>query len=291
VGTPTPAVEPPDPVLRYLGAVAITILAIGSQYFVPQLIPALVPVYDWLVTGVLIVYGIPIAAFLLLVGTGPLDGWRDQMGEAAIQGVRWYGVYSLLAIFVAVLIVIVLTAIGENPISALQRETPVIKAAVTDPWFWVGFSFVIGAVEETIFRGWIYGFWRTRPGGDGWAPVIGSSLLFAGVHAYYATTYGTIAIVAFVELFLIGVAFAQTVRMTGGNLVIVALLHGANDATAFYTLINPNLGTGLHLALILLGALIALWLYVRERPETVRFSPYGPPAAAPVIASWEIEKP
>ncbi|MCI4323034.1 MAG: CPBP family intramembrane metalloprotease [Thermoplasmata archaeon] len=258
---------------RYVAAVAITVLAIASQYFLPQVFPALDPLYNSLLTGVLIVYGIPILAFLLLVGAGPLQGWKDQMLEAGIQGLRWYGVLSLLAIFLAVLVVIVLTAIGENPASALQRETPVIKAAVMDPWFWVAFSFVIGAVEETIFRGWIYGYWRSHPDGGGWTAVLGTSLLFAGVHAYYATTYGPIAIIAFLELFLIGAAFAQTVRMTGGNLVIVALLHGANDATAFYTLINPTGGTGLHLAIILVGALIALILYLRAQgPPHVPFA-------------------
>jgi membrane protease YdiL (CAAX protease family) len=259
--------------VRYLAAVAITVLAIASQYFVPQAIPALVPLYTSLWSGVLIVYGIPIVAFLVLVGAGPLQGWRDQMLEAGIHGLRWYGVLSLLAIFLAVLVVIVLTAIGENPVSTLQRETPVIQAAITDPWFWVAFSFVIGAVEETIFRGWIYGYWRSRPDGGGWTAVIGTSLLFAGVHAYYATTYGPVAIIAFLELFLIGTAFAQTVRMSGGNLVIVALLHGANDATAFYTLVNPAGGTGLHLAIILIGALIALILYLRTKgPPIVPFA-------------------
>ncbi|MCI4370933.1 MAG: hypothetical protein L3J81_06370, partial [Thermoplasmata archaeon] len=159
MGTPTAAAEPPVSAVRYLAevpssvraharyfaAVTITVLAIASQYFVPQLVPALFSTYNWLPTGLLIVYGIPIAAFLLLVGTGPLHGWKDQMGEAAIQGVRWYGVLSLEAIFVAVFLVLLLTAIGQNPLNALQRETPVIKAAVTNPWFWVAFSFVIGA--------------------------------------------------------------------------------------------------------------------------------------------------
>jgi hypothetical protein len=53
----------------------------------------------------------------------------------------------------------------------------------------------------------------------------------------------------------------------------VALLHGANDATAFLTLVNANLGDILHYAVILFGALIGLVLYLRPIPPD---APPGP---------------
>jgi hypothetical protein len=51
--------------------------------------------------------------------------------------------------------------------------------------------------------------------------------------------------------------------------VVVALLHGANDATAFLTLVNANLGDVLHYAVILVGALVGLVLYLRPSAASV----------------------
>ncbi|MCI4373798.1 MAG: CPBP family glutamic-type intramembrane protease, partial [Thermoplasmata archaeon] len=102
-------------------------------------------------------------------------------------------------------------------------------------------------------------------------PAIWTSVLFAGVHLYYATTYGTAAPLIFPSLFLLGFAFAATYRASGGNLVIVALLHGANDATAFLTLVNPVVADGLHYLVILVGAALGLILYLR--PQTPPLAP------------------
>ena len=264
------------PVLRYCIGVVITVVAILSQYFVPEAFPALRPVYGTLVGDLAIVYGIPVVSFLLLVGTEPLRHWADRMEVATIEGLRWYGLLSLLALVIVLVLAIVYTVFDPSALQLLNKPNPALQQAVGNPWLYVALSFVIGAFEETIFRGWVFGFWRNRAAS--WlVPAVGSSALFAGVHLYYATTYGLAAPLIFPSLFLLGFAFAATYRASGGNLVVVALLHGANDATAFLTLVNPAVGDGLHYLVILVGAAIGLVLYLRTPPTP-------PPALPPVGA-------
>jgi membrane protease YdiL (CAAX protease family) len=275
---PPPEVVPLRPasraqLARYGLGVAITVFAILSQYFVPQAVPALRPVYGTLLGDLAVVYGVPVLAFLLLVGGGPLRHWADRMSLATVEGLRWYGLFSLLALVVVLVLAVVYTAVDPSALKLLDRPNPALQQAVTDPWLFVALSFVVGAFEETIFRGWIFGFWRDQPGS--WViPAIWTSVVFAGVHLYYATTYGVAAPLIFPSLFLLGFAFAATYRASGGNLVVVALLHGANDATAFLTLVNPAVGDGLHYGVILVGALVGLLLYLR--PSAAAAPPIPP---------------
>jgi membrane protease YdiL (CAAX protease family) len=262
---------------RYAVALLLTVAAVLSQYVVPVLIPALRPFYQNLGSGLLIVYGIPIVAFAVLVGPAPLRRFATSMGNASIEGLRWYGLLSLLALFVGVVVVELLAAFDPAALHLLENQTnPEIAQASSDPWFWVAFAFVIGAFEETIFRGWIFGFWLVRGGTDWLLPAIGSSALFAGVHLYYATTYGVGAAAYYPTLFLLGFAFAGVYRYSGGNLVVVALLHGANDSVAFLVLISPWGAYAFHYGLVLVGAFVGLILYVQARA----------PPAPPPVAAW-----
>ncbi len=263
---PDEATPLPSGTVRYALGVAVTVLAILSQYFVPQTLPATRAVYASLSGDLLVVYGIPVVAFSGLVGAGPLRRWRARMGVAAWEGLRWYGLLTLLALIVTLILAAVYAAVDPGALQLLSRPSPPIVAAQSDPWFWVGFSFVIGGIEETIFRGWIYGFWRDRPGS--WVVAAGwTSALFAGVHLYYGTTYGIAAPLIFPSLFLVGFAFAATYRASGGNLVVVALLHGAFDASAFLTLISPDGGLLARYVPVLLGLVIALIHLLRSLPD------------------------
>jgi len=264
-------------VYRYGLGVLITVVAIVSQYFVPQEWPVTRLVYGNLPGDLFVVYGIPVIGFALLVGADPLRNWASRMGLASIEGLGWYGTLSLVALLVLVVMALVYEVIDPSALQLLQRPNPALTQAAGDPWFWVGFSFVVGGFEETIFRGWIFGFWRNRT--TGWLiPAVGSSALFASVHLYYGVTYGAAAPLIFPGLFLTGFAFAATYQRSGGNLVIVALLHGASDATAFLTLVNETGGVALHYLLILVGVLVGLVYYLSRShtgfppPEAV-----GPP--------------
>jgi membrane protease YdiL (CAAX protease family) len=280
---PAAASEPTPPVVpaslgRYAAGVVITVVAILSQYFVPQAVPATRFLYDNLPGDLFVVYGIPVIAFALLVGATPLRDWYRRSGAATWEGLRWYGMLSALALVIVIALAIVYEILDPSALALLNKPNPALTQATGNPWFWVGFSFVIGAFEETIFRGWIFGYWRDRPGS--WVlPATWTSVVFAGVHLYYGVTYGAAAPLIFPTLFLLGFALAATYRFSGGNLVLPALLHGANDASAFLTLISEEAGVIVHYVVILVGLVIALIQYVGSRPRALGAPPPWPSSA------------
>jgi membrane protease YdiL (CAAX protease family) len=264
-GAPRPPFSPAPSLARYATATGLTVFTILSQYFLPQLVPALRPVYSTLLGQFLIVYGLPILAFALLVGSGPLRGWADRLGSAWSEGLQWYGSLTLLALFVIFILLAIVLSIEPSAAQRLNTPTPIVRAAAANPWFWAAISFAVGVLEETIFRGWIFGYWLLRSPGDWKLHAAWTSVLFAAVHLYYAFTYGILFVIPAVVLVLDGVAFAIAMRNSGGNLVAVSGLHGWNDSTVFIALALPALGIGLHYGIVLLGALLALALYLRKR--------------------------
>jgi membrane protease YdiL (CAAX protease family) len=263
LAAPGQSSPPPVPASlgRYSAGVAITVGAVLSQYVVPQYVPGAVVLYGNLPGDLFIVYGIPVLAFAVLVGGAPLRDWSKRMKLATWEGLRWYGLLALLALLVVIVLSYVYQLVDPAALKLLNRPNPALTQASGDPWFFVGFSFVIGAFEETVFRGWIFGYWRDRPG-SWFVPAAWTSVVFAGVHLYYGTTYGLAAPLIFPTLFLMGFALAATYRFSGGNLVVPSLLHGANDATAFLTLVNLEVGVILHYLVILVGAVIGLVHYL-----------------------------
>lgn len=261
---------------RYSLGVMVTVLAVLSQYFVPTLVPATQGVYGNLAGDLLVVYGIPVVAFALLVGVAPLSNWRDRMGLAVWRGLAWYGGISVVSIGVAIVLGILYLALDPSAYHLLERANPALEQARSNPWFYVALSFLVGACEETIFRGWIFGYWRDRPGS--WLlPATWTSAVFAGVHLYYGLTYGAASPIYYSALFLTGFAFAAVYRLSGGNLVVPALLHGAHDAGAYLTLISEGWGLVLEYGVILVGLVFALVEFVRteERPLSTVAGPPG----------------
>jgi len=259
---------------RYSLAVAVTVFAVVSQYFVPQLWPFARIAYGHLAGTLLIVYGVPVVAFALLVGAGPLQNWKARMGLAAWRGLQWYGGLAVVALVVAIVLAILYEAIDPSALRLLQRTNPALEQAMGNPWFYVGLSFLVGAFEETIFRGWIFGYWRDRRGS--WlVPASWTSAVFAGVHLYYGITYGVASPLVYSSLYLTGFALAATYRFSGGNLVVPALLHGAHDAAAYFSLISQAGSLVLEWAVILVGCLFVLVDYVRGPPRSGS-APGGP---------------
>jgi membrane protease YdiL (CAAX protease family) len=269
----------PAPLGRYALGVAITLLAILSQYFVPEQFPFTDVLYGNLPGDLFVVYGVPVIAFALLVGGRPLRDWGRRMGLAAFHGLRFYGLLTLLALLVSFVLIIVYEVVDPAAIQLLNRPNPALQQARGNPWFFVGFSFVVGAFEETIFRGFIFGYWRDRPG-HWMIPAVWTSILFAGVHLYYGTTYGIAAPLIFPGLFFLGLAFAATYRFSGGNLVVPAALHGFHDAATFLTVVSVEwgvVGLVLEYVVVLVGALIGLVYYLRRDSSDLRRIAPGPP--------------
>lgn len=264
---------------RYFLGVLVTVLAILSQYIVPDALPATNVLYGNLPGDLFVVYGIPVIAFGALVGGAPLRNWGRRMGLATWHGLRFYGLLTLLALVVVLVLTIVYEILDPAALQLLNRPNPALQQASGNPWFFVGFSFVIGAFEETIFRGFMFGYWRDRSGP--WlVPAVWTSIVFAGVHLYYGTTYGAAAPLIFPGLFFLGLAFAATFKFSGGNLVVPATLHGAHDAAAFLTLISFEWGLVLEYLVVLVGALIGLVHYLRRDtpnlPPIASYPPFGP---------------
>jgi membrane protease YdiL (CAAX protease family) len=255
---------------RYVAATVLTVLAILSQYFLPQAIPALLPLYASYLGDFLIVYGVPILAFVLLVGWGPLRNWDRNVGTGFVEGFRWYGLLTVVGLLLSIVaIVVIVSAIGPSAVNVLSKPTPVVKAASADPYLWVALSFLIGFVEETIFRGWIFGYWLMKDPGRWKVHAAWTSMLFAGVHVYYALTYGIVFVLPLIILIADGLAFAIGFRYSGGSLIGIAFLHGWNDATAFLALPLPALGLSLHYLVVLIGVIIAVVLYLRQQRSSV----------------------
>ncbi|MGP8078334.1 MAG: lysostaphin resistance A-like protein [Thermoplasmata archaeon] len=275
MSSPTPAPRAPELALvRYALGVGITVLAVLSQYFLPQTWPAARFLYDNLPGDLFVVYGIPIVAFLLLVGLDPLRQWRANLEVAAWEGLGWFGLLSIAALVLVIGLAIVYLLLDPSVFALLQRTNPALAQAQGDPWLYVGFSFAIGAIEETIFRGWIFGFWQHRPGS--WlVPASWTSAVFAGVHLYYGTTYGLASPLIFPSLFLSGFAFAAAYRYSNGNLVVPALLHGQMDATAYLSLISQSVADAIHYAIILLGVIAAVLQFLGKGPAGKGSGPVG----------------
>ncbi len=251
--------------LRFGLASGIAVGAILSQYLVNPAWPGVRLVYGSLVGDLAVVYLVPIAFFALLVGIDPLRDWARRMGPATGIGLGWYGALSLLALVIVFALLIVYAVVDPGSLKVLGRENPALKSAASDPWLYVALSFLVGACEEVIFRGWLFGTWARRAGT--WlGPALVTSAVFAGVHLYYGLTYGIVAPLYYQQLFLLGFAFAATYHRSGGNLVVPAALHGLNDATSFLSLVSLEAGLAAHYLLIVAAGLVGLIYYLTERP-------------------------
>lgn len=271
----------PAPVSSYVAALAITVVTVLSQYFLPQHVAFVRPVYDSLATDLLLIYGLPALAFLLLVGRGPLTQYFANTGSAIVEGLRWYGATSILGLVAALVIVAALAVFDPSDLTQLTKLSPPLVAAESDPWFWVGFSFAIGIVEETIFRGWVFGYWLQRAPTQWFPHAMWTSLLFAAVHLYYGSTYGWASGVAFAELFFSGLGFSVAVRYSKGNLLIVGLLHGAHDALSFSTLVWKPYAEVLYYLLIVAGAVVFLVVALRRDRAPRPILPWEPGSTVP----------
>lgn len=133
----------------------------------------------------------------LPLALGPLDG-----GVGRALG------YGGLLIVLASVFTAAVYAIDRN---ALFNDLLLFRDVLaTDVWWSVALAAVIGApiAEELVFRGLLYGVFRSSPVG----PVVGgvvTALVWASIHAQY-TVYGVVAI------FLIGLYLAWVREKTGG---------------------------------------------------------------------------
>ncbi len=243
----------------YFTGLAIIFLSAYSQYFVEGYGP---------VTGALVVYGIPIIWISVFYGSEILSRAFKNNGLALKYGMGYFGAFSLLGGVVSGLIILVLTSLDPNALDVLNQANPVLHVPRKLAWIMVLISLVfIGPAEEFIFRGFVYGGLLKIYHNHHWVFLAFiSSVLFAVVHLYYLVLYGLASLIPFAEIVSIGMALGFTYYLTGGNLLIPSLIHGAFDATGFIAEdISEGAGLALRISMVLIGLLIAFMMYRRRK--------------------------
>ncbi len=213
-----------------------------------------------------VIYGIPIATASFLCGRAILRRALRCNLSALKIGLGIFGIFSLLGMVIAAIVLALTLMVDPAASNVLHKPNPVLHIPHRYAWIMVWVSlFVVGPAEEYIFRGFVYGGLLSLFRGRSWLFLaFVSSALFALAHLYYALVYGVASLAMFSELILIGMAFALIFYLSGGNLLIPALLHGVYDASGFVGVaVSSDIGMALRTGLILLGLLVALVLLGR----------------------------
>jgi membrane protease YdiL (CAAX protease family) len=252
---------------RYLVGLLVIFAASYSQYFVPGIN---------LMAGGFCVYGISIIVIGPLQGKSILRRAFRHSGIALRLGLGSFGIFTLLGMVASLLIVAILLDFDPAALNLLEKPVPVLHVPprVASIMVWASLM-VIGPCEEFIFRGFVFGGLLSLFGVRHWlALAFLSSVLFAAVHLYYLLTYGVASLVPFLDIVAVGMALAVTYYLSGGNLLVPALIHGAYDATGFMTVaVSSQVGLRLRGMLVLAGVVAAVVMVMRGRRERCEIHP------------------
>jgi uncharacterized protein len=259
--------------ILYIVGIVVIFLAVYSQYFVTL----------GAVTGYLVVYGIPIVVISLFFGKEIFSRAAKNNKEAVKLGFSLFGALSVIAFLLILVVLAILLQVDPKAVDLLNKPNPVLNVPPNKAWILIVISIlVVGPAEEYIFRGFMYGGLLNITKGKHWLPLaIISSLMFAGVHAYYAVTYGVASSLAFIDLVAFGVGMCITYYWTGGNILIPAIIHGLYDATGFLAVATTTtIGTIARLILMAIGIAFAI-IYL---PKKIRVTP------APITSPYPQEE-
>jgi membrane protease YdiL (CAAX protease family) len=248
---------------------------LGKTAFVVGLIVILVSVYAQyvipglnLISGTLLVYGLPILVTSVIWGRTIIAKALRHMYTAVRYGLGYFGIFTVIGLGASILILLVLTLLDPSAINLLHKPNPVLQVSPELAWFMVGFSFlVVGPSEEYLFRGFVFGGLLNVLKGRHWLFLaFVSSIFFAGVHLYYAVVYGVASLVQFADLITFGMAMAATYYASGGNLLVPAMIHGAYDATGYVGVATSSqIGAQLREVMILIGLIAAFIVFSRRK--------------------------
>jgi membrane protease YdiL (CAAX protease family) len=251
------SLEKPISKWSYLIGLIVICFSIFSQYIIGDLSA---------IAQIIVVYGIPVITVSLLWGKSIIRHANNHFFSAIKFGLGMFGAFMDLAIIVTVVILIALLALDPAAIDLLNRPNPLLQIPPEAAWTMVLMSFlVVGPVEEYLFRGFVFGGMLAIFKNRHWLVLaFASSVLFAAVHLYYGLVYGVASLVLFTNLVAFGMATAVTYYLSGGNLLIPTLIHGAYDATGFLT-VAISVETGIFLREVMLGicTFVAIGLFVQ----------------------------
>lgn len=245
----------------FLVGLLVILVATYSQYVIPGLN---------FVSGTLVVYGIPILVTGLIWGRAIITRAFNQTYKALKFGLGYFGAFTVLSILVGAFIILLLLAFNPTAVNLLQKPNPVLQVSPRVAWLMVGVSFlVVGPCEEYLFRGFVFGGLLSVFKNRRWLSVaFVSSIFFAAAHLYYGLVYEVASLVQFVDLIAFGMAMAATYYVSGGNLIVPALIHGAYDATGFIGVATSvGIGDQLREFMILIGAVVAIAIFMEKRVD------------------------
>lgn len=222
------------------------------------------------VSGALLVYGVPIIVTGLIWGRTIISKAFNQMSTALRYGLGSFGVFTIVGLAATVVILYFLAIFDPAATNLLHKPNPVLQVSPELAWFMVALSFlVVGPSEEYLFRGFVFGGLMKVFKGRHWLFLaLISSIFFAGVHLYYAIVYGVASSVQFADLITFGMAMATTYYVSGGNLLVPAMIHGAYDATAYVGVATASsIGVLLRVGMIALGLIVAFFVFWRKKPH------------------------
>ncbi len=266
----------------YAVASGLLVAGILSQYVVPA--AWVLPGWGGFFEGLFLAYGIGAIGFLVFVGIGPLRNYFRHNRAGAREGFRWYGILGVLSFVLVILLTVVYLAVDPRFEQLLTKSTSVAEAGASDPYFYMLFSIPVGFIEEALFRGWLFGGALTLDGTARWrGHALWTTLVFTGAHVYYAQTYLEVSPLFYVQIFLLGLAFAMAYYKSGGNLLVVALLHASFDVISFASFVDQDVSLGAHYGLLAACALFALALALWEgSPGKRKGGEASPPPVSPL---------
>lgn len=276
------SIEKPLSKALYVIGIVVIFVAVYVQYFVSL----------GAILGYIVVYGIPVAVALVFFGREILKRAAKNNRTAAKFGLGLFSVLLVLAIVVGVAALLIITQFSPGVQTLLNKPNPVLNVPPSEAWILIGISFlIVGPAEEFLFRGFMFGGLLSISKGKHWVVLaVVSSIMFASVHAYYAVTYEAASVVAFIELVAFGFAMCVTYYWSDGNLLVLALIHGAFDATGFLgvatTTMIGNIARGVMIAVGLIFAFLYLpkklhITYLQQNPPPPPPENEGPPPPAP----------
>ena len=230
----------------YLIGVVVIYLCVYSQYFIHYVS----------ITGYLVVYGIPVLVVSLIFGRQLLQRAFKNNKEAAHFGLGLFGVLTVVSLVLSFMALVIITHFDPHAANLLNKPNPVLNISSSVAWLMIPVSIlVVGPAEEYLFRGFIYGGLLSISKGKYWILLAAvSSVMFASVHAYYGIIYGIASVLPFIDLIAFGLAMCITYYWSGGNIVMLALIHGLYDATDFLGVATTTqIGLSAQIVMVVVG--------------------------------------
>jgi membrane protease YdiL (CAAX protease family) len=246
------------PVLYIVGLLTI-FAADYVQYVVPNI---------GTVSGMLLVYGVPIVVVSFIWGRDILQRAFKNLFDSVKYAFSMYGIFTGIGLLSSVVMLYILLAFDPSSLNLLHKPNPVLNIPEEFAWVMVVVSvLIVGPSEEYLFRGHVYGGMLRLLGTSHWLLLaLVSSILFAAAHLYYAVVYGVASSIQFIDLITFGMAMATTFYLSGGNLLLPALMHGAYDATGFLGVaLQSDIGGILREIMLLIGLAMAIVMFNQRR--------------------------